>query len=113
MSKTAMMESWFADALERKYVSSITFDGIHFHKSWSDLEDPNYWTDEHNIKFPSAAWKSLDLMDLADTFYMRILCSETDVTEVSICSVCTNSNSGIKSSSTENHSVTSLVINPS
>ena len=111
----AMMESWFGDALERKYVTSITFDGIPFHiiSKGSDLEDPNYWTDEHDIKFPSAAWKSLDLVDLADTFYMRILCSGTDVAQVSICSVCINGSSGIKSSSTENHSVTSLGINPS
>jgi hypothetical protein len=110
----AMMESWFGDALERKYVSSITFDGIHFHISGGpDLEDPNYWTDEHDIKFPSAAWKSLDLVDLADTFYMRILCSGTEVAQVSICSVCTNGSSGIKSSSIENHSLTSLGINPS
>jgi len=81
----AMMESWFGDALERKYVTSITFDGIHCCISRSpDLEDPNYWTDEHDIKFPSAAWKSLELVDLVNTFYVRILRSGTDVAPVSI-----------------------------
>lgn len=83
-NEMSMLESWFGDALERKYTSSITFDGIVFVRENQLIpQAPYYSADEYGVTFPGPAWKSLDLVDLTDVFHVRILRSGTAVAPVS------------------------------
>ena len=71
-------ESWIGKSLERKYTTTILFDGKTPPTHESQRVDPSLWdpeaypvtwrADVHNM-----AWKTLELLDMANMFHLRIV----------------------------------------
>jgi len=72
----AMTESWFGDVLERKYLTTLTFNGTCSKICGGTgrvMIDPNTWSDAESLDFPGTSWKSLNLLDAENMIHARIV----------------------------------------
>ena len=78
----AMAELWFGKAMERKYLITMTLEGISL-ISIDQLRDPIYWSDIDRASQSTLSWKQLSLPDMENVFQVALVRSGTPSDPVS------------------------------